>query len=208
MLPTDFLSECLTGNEGAIQTLVRSYQRGVFQIALSILDRNQDAEEAAMQAEIATRETFIAALDQLNRYRPETPFNTWLFGIAIRVTLRRAAAWRRERAARNAWNRLWQIFSRTASQPVDQQSARAAGGAVQPGFASGDGTGRSGPAQTRADDPIWKTVCLLNDRLRLPVILRYYHDFSIEQISKILHLSEGVVHARLDMAREKLTEFS
>ena len=38
MISPQFLNDCLNGNENAIQTLIRTHQRPVFQLALSILD--------------------------------------------------------------------------------------------------------------------------------------------------------------------------
>jgi DNA-directed RNA polymerase specialized sigma24 family protein len=44
----------------------------------------------------------------------------------------------------------------------------------------------------------------MDEKLRLPVVLRYYHDFSVGEIARLLHIGEGTVHARLDSAREKI----
>ena len=39
MITTQFLQNCQAGDEDAIETLVRTYQRGVFQLALTVLDQ-------------------------------------------------------------------------------------------------------------------------------------------------------------------------
>jgi RNA polymerase sigma-70 factor (ECF subfamily) len=36
------------------------------------------------------------------------------------------------------------------------------------------------------------------------VILRYFHELSINEISKILSINEGTIHSRLHTARERL----
>lgn len=182
MLPSNLLNECLAGSERATQSLVKTYQRGVYQLALSILDRGDDPAETARQADIATRETFITAVNRLNRYRPETDFSIWLLGTAVRVTQRRAAAWRRERFFKRAGRRLASLF--------------------------GAQDGRRGEFSTPAGDALWEVVSAWNDRLRLPVLLRYGHNFSLEQTGQILRIKEGVVHARLDQARERLVKLS
>jgi RNA polymerase sigma-70 factor, ECF subfamily len=194
MMTNEFLSECMAGDEEAIQMLVRSHQRGVFQVALSILDcSDASQEETTGQAEIATRETFVALLDQLGRYRADSLFETWLYAITIQVSQRRGVLWRRERWFRALGKTLLHPFRRgnRASAAIPEPPAAAEGAPV---------------AQERArrDEALWHAVCGLKEPLRLPVILRYYHDFSVEQIARMLHTGEGAVHARLDMAREKL----
>jgi DNA-directed RNA polymerase specialized sigma24 family protein len=54
------------------------------------------------------------------------------------------------------------------------------------------------------DADLWNSVRTLDEKLRIPVILRYYHDYPVSEISNLLHISEGTVHARLDAAREKI----
>ncbi len=195
MLSPEFLSECQAGDEEAIQNLVRSYQRGVFQVALSILDCSESTQaETTAQAEIATREAFVAALDRLGSYREDTPFETWLYTITIRTSQRRASIWKRERRLRQALRAV------TRRLPFSRPPA------VEPAPDALFPADPSPAAQERAqrDLQLWQAVCGLKDHLRLPVILRYYHDFPVNQIAKMLHTGEGAIHARLDLAREKL----
>jgi RNA polymerase sigma-70 factor (ECF subfamily) len=187
MVSNEFVSDCLSGDEEAIQLLVRTHQRAVFQLTLSVLDRSDaPVTETVGQAEIATRETFVAALDRLGRYREETPFHVWLSRIAIQVSLKRYRAWQREQRIKRLWARL-----RGTGQPAT------AGPTPAPAV-------EAGPPRSRTDEALWQTARALDDRLRLPVVLRYYHELPVKEIAAILRLSEGAVHARLDRAREKL----
>jgi len=159
-------------------------------MALSILDQGSATfGEASKQAEVAARDTFLVAVDHLGQYRIDTPFETWLYGITIDVSRRRAAAWRREQLLRKVWNPISQPFRKRAPDGLEQSQS------FQDDHAH---------ASRPADEALWQAVCRLKDRLRLPVVLRYYHNMPVAQIGKLLHLSEGVVHARLDNAREKL----
>jgi RNA polymerase sigma factor (sigma-70 family) len=200
MITPEFLSECQSGDEEAIQNLVRSYQRGVFQVALSILDcSDATQEETTAQAEIATRESFVTVLDRLGSYREDTPFETWLYSLTIHACQHRAHLWRRERQVRrivDAVMRRLPFLSGPVPEPLP--TARYSG--------NGNPAGPSPAAQEHAqrDRQLWQAVCGLKESLRLPVILRYYHDFPVEQIAKMLHTGEGAIHARLDLAREKL----
>lgn len=239
MNSSEFLQSVLNGDEDAIQAMIRANQRQVFQLALSILDTTRDDPgQAAAQAEIATRETFIRAIDRIGRYREDIPFATWLNGITIHASLRRYRRWKfAQRAGKifgrplNRLRRFFQALGLSASRIPkvrlpDWRKARAdAGGApvrsaaeeapppappapVMPPVAPPPSlppdatTGLSGLAGS--DEALWNAVRGLDERLRLPVVLRYYHDFPVAEISRLLRISEGAVHARLDKAREKL----
>jgi DNA-directed RNA polymerase specialized sigma24 family protein len=54
------------------------------------------------------------------------------------------------------------------------------------------------------DDAVWQAVRGLDEKLRIPIVLRYYHEYPISEIARLLRISEGAVHARLDAAREKI----
>jgi RNA polymerase sigma-70 factor (ECF subfamily) len=58
--------------------------------------------------------------------------------------------------------------------------------------------------QHEADDALRKSVNTLGERHRLPIILHYYHDFSVAEIAQILDIKEGTVVSRLFTARERL----
>ncbi len=196
MISTQFLQNCMAGDEEAIRTLVRAHQRGVFQLALSILDDCETSpglgvsgphshpSEVVKQAEAATREVFIKAIDRLGRYREDTPFEIWLYTLTIDLTLRRYRRWRVQRW----WAGLFRRVREKLFRPNEFLAEDAAAHENLP----------------TVDLELWSAVRQLKEKLRVPVVLRYYHDFPIHEIAKMLHLSEGAVHARLDSAREKL----
>lgn len=192
MISTQFLQNCLAGDEESIETLVRSHQRGVFQLALSILDDapsqdSQQVNEAVAAAEAVTRETFIKAIDRLPRYREDTPFLTWLYRITVEVAIRYARRSKGRRWLAHSAVPLSRIFPRLVGD-----SASAATILPEPHFLPGD-------------KEMWLAVRKLSLNLRLPVVLRYYHDFPVSEIARVLRMSEGGVHARLDQARERIT---
>lgn len=195
MVTYELITECLAGNEASIQILVRTYQRAVFQLAVSVIACGVSSQEEVVgQAEVATRETFVAALDRLGRYQSDMKFETWLFGIALQVSRKRGLWWRRRRLVESmfGWATGALISKRRPIGEVDN--------CTSPDVEfSGVVLERS-----RRDEMLWQAICGLKEQLRLPVILRYFHDFSIDQIAQMLKISEGAVHARLDLAREKI----
>ena len=132
------------------------------------------------EADEATQETFLAALRNLGSYRGSASPQTWLFAIAINVCrgrLRRRRSWQRVQAVLLG-----------ALLGGDDQSA-------QPEAVS---------AQHEQADMVWRAVQGLGEKHRLPVILRYYHDLPVAEIASVLGISEGTVHSRLSIARDRL----
>jgi RNA polymerase sigma-70 factor (ECF subfamily) len=215
MISPQFIQSCQAGDERSIQNLVQTYQRGVFQLALSIIDSADEGASApdeggdapaVLEAEKATRDTFIAAIDRLGRYREGSSFETWLFRIAIQVSQRRARRWRARRAVGRLLRRIGRSLTRglPGSKAAQTQGALSTQAVAQADQASSEDTGRS-PRLQSGDAELWISVRQLNEKLRVPVILRYYHDYPIAEIAHLLHISEGSVHARLDAAREKIS---
>jgi RNA polymerase sigma-70 factor (ECF subfamily) len=157
------------------EALVQHYYTFVYRLALSILDDPDEAEDA-------TQETFISAILNLDRYRGESSFKTWLYSIALNTCRGQL----RKRKARYAMRTTWQALqSLKAKPPTPEQSAM----------------------QSETDALLWEAVDSLDEKHRLPVILRYAHSLSVPEIAHILGISEGTVHSRLHYARRKLQGF-
>jgi len=133
------------------------------------------------EADEATQETFLAALRNLGSYRGGASLRTWLFAIGINVCrghLRRGRSWRRVQAVL------------LGALTGDDQAA-------QPEAVS---------ARHEQEDAVWQAVQGLGEKHRLPVILRYYHDLPVAEIASVLGISEGTVHSRLSIARDRLRQ--
>jgi RNA polymerase sigma-70 factor (ECF subfamily) len=77
--PARLISECIAGDEAAIETLIRQHEMGVFRLALSVVGDAAEANEI-------TQETFIAALRALPKYQEQRSFKSWLFTIALNLS--------------------------------------------------------------------------------------------------------------------------
>lgn len=79
------IAEVLAGKTETFHDLIRPYERSVYLMALSLLHNEAEAEDAAQEA-------FIKAYRNLNRFRSESRFSTWLIAIVLneaRARLRR-----------------------------------------------------------------------------------------------------------------------
>jgi RNA polymerase sigma-70 factor (ECF subfamily) len=171
--PSWLISQCIAGNEDAVETLIRQYETGVFRLALSIVGDQAEANEI-------TQETFISALRSLPSYQEKQSFKAWLYTIALnhsRSHLRKRKILERLRTT------LTNIVHVEAQKQISPEETL---------------------LKSEKEAAIWKSLNQLDERHRTVVVLRYFHELSIAEISEILSVNEGTIHSRLHNAREKL----
>lgn len=131
------------------------------------------------EAEETLQDTFVTALKALDQYNGGA-LQAWLYGIMLnecRQHLRR----------RKAVDRLKAVL----------QSLLRMGGA-------GPAHPETVVIENETDAALWRAVCALGEKHRLPVILFYYHDLPVTEIARLLDVSEGTIHSRLFTARKRL----
>ena len=134
------------------------------------------------EANEITQETFLSVLRSLPSYQEKSSFKAWLYTIALnrsRTHLRKRKVLERLRAT------LTGILRLEAQRQASPEEAA---------------------IQNEKEAAVWHSLSELDDRHRIVVILRYFHELSIAEISEILAINEGTIHSRLHSAREKLRD--
>lgn len=171
------LNGCRRGDVYAFERLFDRYENRVYDLACAILGNAQEAQDA-------TQDTFIRVLERLDSYQGDAAFETWLTAIAVNCCRDRL---RRRKARR--WLSLG-ILDHGAW-------ARRHGREQDPAYLAEESEER------RA---LWQAVGHLDDRLRLPFILRYRYEMPCGEIAKMLGLAVNTVYERLSQARRRLRE--
>lgn len=57
-----------------------------------------------------------------------------------------------------------------------------------------------------AGDEMWAVIMELDEEFKEVIVLYYYEQFSVKEISKILKIPEGTIKSRLSRARKKLSK--
>jgi RNA polymerase sigma-70 factor (ECF subfamily) len=70
------IASILAGNAHEFHKLIQPYERSVYSMALSMLQNEADAEDAAQEA-------FLKAFRNLRKFRGEAKFSTWLISITL-----------------------------------------------------------------------------------------------------------------------------
>jgi RNA polymerase sigma-70 factor, ECF subfamily len=133
----------------------------------------------AHEADDVAQETFIAAHRSLVGFRHDSDPKTWLTSIALNASRGRL----RKRKIRQILNQTMQTLHITKNTPASPEQT---------------------VIQSESEQNVWKAVDELDEKHRLPIILRYVHELSVSDIARALHISQGTVHSRLHYARRQL----
>jgi RNA polymerase sigma-70 factor (ECF subfamily) len=93
------------GDQEAFESLIRRYQRMVHSLAYRMTGSLTDTQDLA-------QETFIQAYQQLDTFRGEAKFSSWLY----RIALNRCLNWRKRESRREQVHNTW---TKEHEQPND-----------------------------------------------------------------------------------------
>jgi len=131
------------------------------------------------EAEEVAQDALLRAWRALPRFRGDSSFSTWLHRIVVRRALDRAVTLRARRARE------------TTLEDVDAAALEAP---------PPDGTPAGGGHSLRLE----RLLATLSDVQRAAVVLYYYEDRSVDEISRALRIPGGTVKTHLHRARSLL----
>ena len=167
-----WLARSRAGDQEALRDLVHEHQAYLLRFCLSVLDNEDDAEDAVQEA-------FIAAIKKLDSFRAESTFRTWLSTIALNICRGKY----RKRSRRQALNQaVGESRTRQADEPSPEMQA----------------------IESQRQEQLWAAISSLDEKHRLPIVLRYYHELPTQEIADILGIKLGTVHSRLANARTQI----
>jgi RNA polymerase sigma-70 factor (ECF subfamily) len=172
---TELVEAAAAGDREAFDDLVRRYQGQIVNLARAMTASDADADDVA-------QETFVRVWRALPKFRGESAFRTWLYGIALNVA----------RTSRGRQSRLTRVFwSAPPDQerdPVDQ--ARDAAPAIDETIMMRDGIDRA--------------LRQLPAELREALVLRDVQGLEYREIADTLGVPIGTVESRIFRARQRL----
>lgn len=166
------------GDLGAFEQLVERFQSMVHGLAMSILRRPEDAEEAAQDAFLK----LFRARSQFDHTRSLEPWLLRIAGNACRDKLRR------RRSAELP-------LAETGRRPDDDRD---------PLLDLPDARAAQGAARQHVDHTVRGELEQLSDRVRLPLELKYLRGFTNQQIAEALDISLSNVKVQLARGKDIL----
>jgi RNA polymerase sigma-70 factor (ECF subfamily) len=175
-----------TGDTTAMERLILKYQNRIYNVVLRMCGNPDDAAELS-------QETFVKVIESIDRFKGKSSFYTWLFRIAVNLTL--------NHIQRNA---------RTATRSLDAEETEPEGGTRQllKDFLSDEHAADPAVlAQSRELCELARKCLLeLDEPQRTVVVLRDIEGMDYAQIAEVLNIELGTVRSRLSRARSNLRD--
>jgi RNA polymerase sigma-70 factor (ECF subfamily) len=174
---TQLISRVLGGERELFHELVRPYEKSLYFAAYSILQNEEDAEDAAQEA-------VLKALKNLHTFRAESKFSTWLVSIAVNGA-----------RGRLRHTRLIQFDS------VDAVLEDETGDFTPAVISDWREVPLEALERKELREILQSAIQGLPEIYREVLVLRDVQEFSIAETAAALQVSEGVVKTRLLRAR-------
>lgn len=174
----EVIERCLRGEVEPFSLLVERYRDRVYNLALRLLERTDDALDVS-------QETFIRAYGALSGFDAERPLAPWLFRIATNLCI---GVLRKRRPE-------------VSFETLEENELAAPGGAY-PGRREGDP--ELSALRVVRDEEIRNAVRRLPEPYRTVVVLRYHDELTHEEIAAVLEIPIGTVKTHLHRARMRL----
>lgn len=162
-------------DERAFRELIEAHRDRVYNICYRMLGNRHESEDVA-------QEVFITVFKQIDTFREEAKFSTWLYRVAVNH-------------CKNRIKYLARRFDK-ARDELDEQGT--------------NGTPIGAPVPNAPDRALegaqmeklmQDAIAALEEDQRIVVVLRDVEDLSIEEICEITGLPDGTVKSRLHRAR-------
>jgi RNA polymerase sigma-70 factor (ECF subfamily) len=165
------------GETSVFEQLVLKYQDRIYNLCCHMIASVHDAEDAA-------QDTFIKAYQNLNNFRPEASFYTWLYRIAVNTCI--------DYKKRPFLESIFKISDEGKEFTLEQASCEPS------------------PEELYESKQLklilHKSLEKLSLKLRTVILLREIEGLSYEEIAYILDVSMGTVKSRISRGREELRE--
>lgn len=177
----DLVLRARGGDELACEELVRRYQGRVYSLVYHMVGHREDAEDLV-------QDIFVRALRSLSGFRGQSKFYTWLYRIAVNLTINflKSAGARRKLSLDDV--DLGIERDRSFVQMVSRR------------------TPASEMTISELQERLNKALQKLSDKHRTVVVLHDIEGVPHDQIARMLGCSAGTIRSRLFYARRKLQE--
>lgn len=173
------ISRAKEGDQRAYTELVNLYFQSLYHMVLRIVKHAEDAEDITFSA-------FEKAFINLDKYEEDYAFSTWLYKIASNHSI----------------DFLRKKKLETVS--LDQQLETTSGKSMDAAHPAGEADPEEAFIRTQRADIMKSVVSSLDESSRILVQLRYFKEYSYEEIASELQMPLGTVKVQLHRAKKLL----
>lgn len=175
------IQSVLDGDVNAFETIVKEYEKNVYNLALRMTGNSEDAADMSQEA-------FIKAYNSLSSFRGDSKFSVWLYRIVSNVCLD-------------------YLRSRTRKPTVSLSTENDDGEEVELDIADESQSPELLLDRSLTRDAVRRGLAALPPDHREILMLREIQGLSYEEIAAALGLEAGTVKSRIFRARKKLCSF-
>ncbi|MBR4517843.1 MAG: sigma-70 family RNA polymerase sigma factor [Victivallales bacterium] len=173
-------------DQAAFDQLVERHSDRAFQLAYSILQNRQDAEEVVQDA-------FIRIYRSLGNFRGDAQFSTWMYRIVVNLCNNKFR-----------WNK---VRGANCTISIDAPLPNAEGDEdLRLELPSSDASPNEQAEFADLRERLEKAMATLPESYRTAVMLRNVQQLDYEEIAKILDCAVGTVKSRINRGRELLRQ--
>lgn len=170
MSESEIINEVRSGSEESFDKLMVNYQSHVYNVAYSFTKNPENALDIS-------QDVFIKVYKNLNSFRGESQFKTWLTRIALNES---------------------QNWLKKNKRHIDMEDIQEKSGHVE---------NKDELLAQENRTVLLRSLYELNTKYRLAVVLRYFENYSIREIASAMSCSEGVVKNMLFRSLQKLKNY-
>ena len=182
-LDRELVMEFLAGNESAFNRLVLGHQQSAYNTAYGLLGNREEALEAAQDA-------FVRVYKNVQRFKWNCSFKTWLYKIVLNLARSRYRKLKRQH----------QVINKSIDNPQKYDDGTEAAVEIP--------DEKMSPEKHAVDNEIREHIQAgletLAPDFKEIMILRYVEELTYDEISEILKINQGTVKSRIHRARQEL----
>ena len=178
----ELVKKAKDGDRAAFDALVRNCGHSIYNLCLRLCGNRASAEDIAQDA-------FISAYKNIGRFEQKSPFEGWVYRIAV-----------------NTWKNRVRYEKRRFFFKHDSldEAMETDDGQVQRQLPSDDPPPDAGVEKAQKSERIQRALSELGTEAKEMIVLRDMEELSYEEISGVLNLPLGTVKSRIARAREAL----
>ena len=165
------IKACQQGDREAFRLLFEAYKDKVFSIAVYSCGGDET------NAGDITQQIFLKLMTNINQFRGESQFTTWLYRMVANACIDE----QRKR------KRLFPFAEAPAGTKVELKRPQ-----------------EQRYAKLELADSVRQAIAELKPKFRLPILLKYVEELSYEEIASVLNCSKGTVASRLNRGHKEL----
>lgn len=172
------IKQVLKGDQEAFGEVVELYKDKIFWLCYRMLGNRHEAEDISQEA-------FVRAYVNIESFKINRKFSTWLYRIATNLCIDR-------------------IRKKKPDFFLDAEIAGTEGLTLYSQLATSE-QGPDDKVETlELQEVVQREILRLSDKYRTVIVLRYIDDLSLKEIAEVLEMPLGTVKTRLHRGREAL----